>query len=404
MIVSVRNNAWYGDNQVDLHIPANWKLTIAAHHGAPSLNDTDIETAIRRPIGSKSVQYLSAGKKNVIILVEDITRPTPCETIFKVLLNELNITGVEDTSITVIVANGTHRPMTRHELLLKLGEQVYRRVKVIPHNCYDNLKYINRTQAGTDLYINSVVAAADLLIGVGGVYPHGMAGYSGGAKIVLPGVAGIQSIEQNHRIHGIGYGCVDANPIREDMEEAARMVGLSFIVNAVVNGERSICGLFAGDPVQAHRAASRFADDVYRTVIPVEPEVAVLNAYPMDTDLFQAGKAFGVSKKLLSVQIQVLLAGCPDGFGYHALCGPGGRFNQRERDTVRKGLEGRQLIICSKNVEIHDIRMKYPDNALLCRSWEQGLEVVKKKLGCGILNVALFPMATIQLPALIKKT
>lgn len=334
--------------------------------------------------------------------MEDITRPAPCNYIFKELLNELNASGIEDSKVTIIVANGTHRPMTYHELLLKLGEHVYHRVQVLPHNCYDNLKYIGRTQAGTELYINSFAAEADLLIGVGGIYPHSMVGFSGGAKIVLPRISGIQSIEQNHKIRGSGYGCVDANPIRNDIEEAAQMVGLSFIVNVVINKERSICGLFAGDPIQAHRVASQFASNVYRTLIPIEPEVSILNAYPMDTDLFQAGKALGISEELSSVKIHVLLASCNDGFGYHALCGPGGRFNQRERNTVQKILKGKQLIICSKNIEIYDVMKKYPDDTLLCRSWEQVIDAVNRKLGREFLNVTLFPMASIQLPAHVE--
>ena len=403
MAVAVRQNAWYGDTLVELDIPAEWELMLAPQRGAPALSEADIEKAILNPIGQEPLNKLAKGKQKVVILIEDMTRPIACEPIFNVLLKELNAAGVDDSSILVIVGNGTHRPMTRPELVLKIGEENYKRLCVLPHNCYDNLTFVGKTRLGTELYINTDVATADLVIGVGGLYPHVMAGFSGGGKIILPGVSGIQSIEHNHNLEGSpGYGVVEPNPLREDMEEGARLAKLSFIVNAVVNGERKICGLFAGDLVQAHREAAAFSDKVYYTEIHEKPDVAILNAYPMDYELFPAGKALSVSKYLKGVKMQVLLAVCEMGFGYHALCGPGGRDHSTEKARVKAGLGGSRLVICSPNVNNADVRKRYPDDTILCKNWKEVVDVVNSAFPDKKCKVALFPEASLQLPAVIK--
>lgn len=147
----------------------------------------------------------------------------------------------------------------------------------------------------------------------------------------------------------------------------------------------------------APRGARRLAADAYWTQVHGNPEVAVLNAYPMDTDLFQAGKALGVLKDLLRIRVVVLLAACPDGFGYHALCGPGGRFNQQEPNRVQEVLAGKRLIVCSENVKLHDVRKKFSSTAVLCRTWTEAVDAVEKNLGRRFVDALVFPAATIQM-------
>lgn len=398
MTARILTNAWFGDCPEDLAMPTDWRVSISAIGAFAALGSDEIGEAVRKPIGCQRLLTLAKGRGNAVVLIEDLTRPARLEAVLGVVLDELNGAGIADGKVTVIVANGTHRPMTRSELLLKIGPAACRRVNVLPHNCYDGLAGIGRTRAGTEVALNAVAAQADLLIGIGGVYPHGMAGFSGGAKIVLPGVAGIESIAQNHMIQGTGYGSVDGNPLRADMEEAARMARLRFIVNCVVNDRREICGVFAGDPVAAHRRACELARTVCRTEVPGSPDLLILNAYPMDTDLFQAAKALGPAERITCARRIVLIAGCPEGFGHHALCGPGGRFHQKEKQDVRRALDGKQLIICSRNIEVHDVTQKFPESTRLCRTWGETVETLREEGVSAGQEVVLLPTATIQIP------
>jgi nickel-dependent lactate racemase len=399
MLVSIKTNAWYGDTTVQLEIPETWKFAVAEPRECPALAWADLEASITNPIGSASLSYLAAGKRNAILLIEDLTRPLRLDAVAELLLDSLNAAGIADGAIRIIVANATHRPMTRHELLLKLGANVCRRVQILPHNCYEHLTPIGRTEHGTELCVNTFVAEADLIIGLGGVYPHGMAGFSGGGKIILPGVSGIESIAQNHTQEAGGYLNVEANPLRDDMEEAARLAGLGFLVNGVVNSHREICGLFAGDPIAAHRRACRFAREAYATKVSTSPDILILNAYPMDTELFQAAKALSVAERITSAHTLVLLAECAEGFGYHALCGPGGRMQEKEKSDLRKVLEGKRTVICSRNIQPHDLAEKFPETTVVFSSWPETVDFLNRELQLAHCDVLLFPAATIQIPA-----
>jgi len=398
MDITLRRDAWYGDRLVRYPVPENWNLEIASNAGAPELSPSTMQAAVAAPIGTERLSVLAKDKKDAVIIVEDITRPIACEPIFRLILEELNSAGIRDSDISIIVGNGTHRPMSRHELLLKIGESTCRRVKTLPHNCYDNLVPLGETSGGTTLLINRFVAEASLVIGVGGVYPHGIAGFSGGGKIILPGVAGIESIIKNHSMPGGSYGVVDGNNPRHDMEEGAEITRLAFIVNAVINSDRKICGLFAGDPVKAHRTACEYARTVYRTEIPKRDyDVVILNAYPMDTELFQAAKAMLAVDRVAGQYVLVLVAGCEDGFGYHALCGPGGRSHEKEKLGVIQSLRGRKMMIFSENIELHDVYKKFPQGTELFKNWEELTGGISHICGSKKINVLLLTTAPIQM-------
>ncbi len=399
MVVSIRTNAWYADTTVQLQIPETWRFTVAESRDFPAMDSASLEASIRNPIGSPPLSSLAAGRRSALLLIEDLTRPLRLDAVAELLLDSLNAAGILDRAIRIIVANATHRPMTRHELLLKLGAEVCRRVQILPHNCYEHLTRIGRTESGTELDVNTYVTEADLIIGIGGVYPHGMAGFSGGGKIILPGVSGIESITQNHMREAGGYLNVAANPQRQDMEEAAALAGLRFIVNGVVNQHREICGLFSGDPIAAHRAACQFAGEAYTTKVSTSPDVLILNAYPMDTELFQAAKALAVAERIPSARTLILLAECAEGFGYHALCGPGGRMQEKEKRDLRKALEGRRTVICSRNIQPHDLAEKFPETTFLFNSWPETVHFLDRELNLAHCDALLFPAATIQIPA-----
>lgn len=396
--IAFRSAAWYGDSDVTYAFPPSWDISVPRMADADKLTKEQIRQSLENPVGTPSLEEMAWEHHRAVILCEDHTRPLVLHDVMLCVLDQLNRGGISDDRIIIQIANGTHRPMTHEEQVKKFGVDVLRRVSVLDHNCYDNLRYIGDTQAGTPLYVDKNVGESDLLIGLSGVYPHGMAGYSGGAKIVLPGIAGIDSIEYNHRSLSGHYLQLQPNGFRQDMEEAARKVGLCFSVNSVVNSRREICALRAGDFILAHKAACEAAGKVYTTKMPVQADVLFINAYPMDSELFQAAKALEIANFYPGTKYLVLLAPCAEGFGYHALCGPGGRMYCREVEGMRQKMKGRELIVVSPNVSRHDILKKLPPETVLVSDLSQAVRYLDERLNGHIGKVVFYPYAPIQIP------
>jgi len=397
--------SWYGDSEVSLDFPDEWNVTVAQPKDAAPLRDEEIKIAFENPIGTKKIADLAKEKKDAVLIVDDISRPTPASKLMPYILEDLEAGGIDEDHIRIVMATAAHRPQTREDLIKKLGEDVLSRFEVFSHNPYENLKYMGRTSRGTPVYVNRYVAEADLKIGVGGIYPHGGAGFGGGGKIILPGVAGMDTIEANHKnIPGAGHGVIEKNKNRADIEEAARKAGLDIIVNVVINSRREIVGVFVGDMVEAHREGVKLAREVYKTEVPEGMDVIVTNAYPLDTEMFQAVKALwmiGQSSKKDSTTI--LLSACSEGRGYHALYQMGGRlWIPPEKSWLKKVFSRtetsrKRLLILSPNLNRKDVYQMFPeeDTDLLSR-WEEALEELRR-LYKRRINVAVFPCASIQI-------
>jgi len=318
--------------------------------------------------------------------------------------------GIKRENVIVIAALGAHRAMTLPDFRKKLGEDVVSSLVVYNHYAYDNLVQVGTTRVGP-VKVNRFFAEAEVKLGVGCVCPHGYTGFSGGAKIVLPGVAGIDTIEANHRPHAMsegdksaGVGAVE-NKTRQDMEECARKVGLDLIVNVVVNSSRGIAGVFVGNPVKAHRAAVALARKVYATKLPEEPvDVAILNSYPKDTELTQSIHAlnvfgrFGRAKFLKEGGTFVIVAACSEGRGFHLLADRGMRLYMpfHKSPGYKNLLERYNAIIFSANINIHDICELYPEKTFLARTWPE--VVARLQSVHNNPSVAVFPCSAIQLP------
>lgn len=394
--ITYRQSAWFGDDTNQFIHPDNWQVTQALMKDAPALTKDQLEYLLNKPIGSPALTKLASSYSSAVILCEDHTRPLKLSFVLECLLDMLNLSGIPDEHVRIIIANGTHRPLSRAELIMKLGNKIIRRVPVFPHNCYDNLRHLGTTSNGTPLEINAAIYPNDLIIGVSGVYPHGMAGFSGGAKIILPGVSGINSIEHNHRYLSGRYLDLDCNGFRKDMEEAAILAGLNFSVNMAVNGNREICILVAGDFIQAHREACKQALDVYTTHAPNKADLLLINAYPMDSELFQAAKSLEIIKQYPGTQRIILMASCDEGFGHHWLCGPGGRLHSHELANVRNILSGKRLYICSKGISRHDVLQKFPMSTMLFETPEQVFAIIEAETSGNALHAIFFPSAPIQ--------
>jgi len=315
----------YGKTEVCLRVPARnllGSIEPKEKSGVPDAR-AEVERALKEPIGSRRLCEIAKPEHKVAIVVDDATRPAPSHIMVPPILEELSSAGVKDENITIIFGCGTHRAVTGEEAVRLLGEGILKRVKVISHDCKaQDLVYVGTTpKYGTKVYLNRVFAEADLKILTGDICFHYYAGYGGGRKSVLPGVAGEETIKANHAmlLHpNARTGVLDGNPVHEDMVEAARMAKVDFILNVVLNSKGEIVRAFAGDMEQAFYEGVKLVDEMYRTPVDRRADIVVVSpgGYPADVNLFQAYK--GVDSALEVVKrggVIILAAECPEGHG-----------------------------------------------------------------------------------------
>jgi nickel-dependent lactate racemase len=236
------------------------------------------------------------------------------------ILDELETAGVRDEDITIVMALGLHRPMSHPEMESAVGHDVYRRVRVINHDASDVVR-LGITSAGTPIEIFRPVVEADLRICLGNLELHYFAGYSGGAKAIMPGCASRASVQANHAMMvrpEAAAGRLDGNPVRADLDEGAAMVSIDFVLNVLTDGQHRILGAVAGDVTAAHRQGCEMVARQGMVLVPELADVVLTSAggYPKDIDLYQAQKALdNAAHAVREGGVIVLLAECPEGFG-----------------------------------------------------------------------------------------
>ena len=411
---TVRSRAWYGDEELTLNFPTGWEVEVLGPNDAPALSDVQIERAFAEPIGTSRISELARGKKSAAIVVDDLSRPTPAATVIPVLLRELAAAGVPKSEIRFVVGGGSHRPLTDEEIAKKIGADVAAEYEATSHDFMDgDLRALGSLDNGMPIYLNHVVADADFKICLGGIYPHGAVGFGGGAKLVVPGVAGFATMFYFHTFSpSRGHAVIErkgSEPDHRDFSEAvARVLGLDVIVNTVLNRRREICGLFVGDFVQAHRKGAHFALDTYSTEIPEasrkETDLVVLNCYPLDSDPIQTGKALWATRYFEKAH-QMALNPATDGICYHGLFDQidYARFVQQKAERTQSELPAPQLgtqdqlHVWSEYFLVDDFYKKHP-GALLFRDLDPLIALFAERLPSDA-KVAVLPSAGIQVLA-----
>lgn len=318
----------FGKSFIELEIPRKNLVSIVVSRDITSdIEEEEVKRAIDSPIGRNLEKSIERGSK-VVIIVSDISRPSPSRIIVSLLLETLGEGGIRTEDVEIVVANGLHRPSSQVELEELLGRNVLEKVTVINHSAYDNgkLKKIGKTSFGTDIIINKRVAEADFIIGTGVIEPHLFAGYSGGRKSILPGVAGYKSIMQNHSFKMINhkkarYGVLQGNPIHEDMIEAAKMTKRHSILNVVFNRQRKIAKAFSGDWMEAHEVGVRFLESMIKIPVLKKTDIVVTTngGYPMDRNLYQAVKGIATGELVVKRGgIIIIFAECIDGIEHES--------------------------------------------------------------------------------------
>ena len=256
-----------------------------------------VETALAHPLGSPCLGEIIRQKqaRNAVVVVNDITRPTPYEVMLPPLLAEIEAAGIKPDQIELIVATGIHRPHTEDNRAV-FGEELCRRYRIVNHDCDHNLKLLGQLSNGLELVINRTAAEADLLVTTGVVGLHYFAGYSGGRKSILPGIASRPVIEANHRMMIDPRACLGNyrdNPVSDLMLEAAYRAGVDFILNVVTRSKHDIAFCAAGEVRQAWMAAVEFCEEMTTISITARADIVVARrgGYPKDINMYQAQKA-----------------------------------------------------------------------------------------------------------------
>ncbi len=282
-----------------------------------------IERALAQPIASPGLVELAHGRKSAVIIASDHTRPVPSKIIIPPMLRELR-RGNPEIQITILIATGFHRGSTNAELRRKFGDAIVDQEHIVVHDCQNQtaLAFAGTLPSGGELWLNKLAMETDLLIAEGFIEPHFFAGFSGGRKSVLPGIAGRTTVLSNHCAAFIDSefsrtGNLEGNPLHQDMLWAAQRAGLAFIVNVILNGEKEIVRAFAGDAFAAHEAGCREMSRLSVINVPKSEIVITGNGgYPLDQNLYQAVKGMTAAESAVAPGgVIIIVAACQDGHG-----------------------------------------------------------------------------------------
>ena len=257
--------------------------------------EAEVRRALQEPIGAPQLRELVHPNEKIVIITSDITRPMPTWKVMPALLDELYAAGVKKENITLVFALGSHRRHTEEEQRHLAGDRAWNEITCVDGDTADCV-HIGITSRGTPVDIVRIVAEADRRICLGNIEYHYFAGYSGGAKAIMPGVSTRAAIQANYSRmveEAAHAGKLEGNPVREDIEEAAAMVGVDFIVNVVLDAQKEIIRAVAGDVTAAHRAGCAFLDTLYRKEIPHRADIVLVSqgGAPKDLNLYQTQKA-----------------------------------------------------------------------------------------------------------------
>ena len=392
-----------------LDFPASWDINVMdmAGHNLPALTPQLIADQCSRPIGAKSLRELAEGKKTVAITFDDLTRTTPAYAVTPWLVAELAKAGIKDENVLFIGSFGTHRAMTQEEVARKLGAPIARNYAWLNHDVFDNVKDVGTTTRGNKVLLNQTFLGADLKICISGIKVHQDAGYGGGAKAVLPGLAALPTVEYNHtqiltKVRTTGPVKVFKNDMRLDMIEAARMAKVDYTVQIMYNDHLLPTGIWAGDIVDAHHAGVRVAAKTYCTPTFKDADVVVANAYPQNAQAFHG--ALWINYSIRDGGTGVLVVQHPLGLDpIHYLNNRlAGRSGSTQFDLTSRRVSGggrgspkqTNLIVYSQYLT-RNMKNNYKTGTFFCDQWADVIAKLKE-LHPGDPKVAVYPYAGMQ--------
>jgi len=337
------------------------------------MGEEEVRRALENPIGSPKLSEIVKPGEKIAIITSDITRPMPTYVVMPPLLEELYAAGVDPKDITLVFALGSHRHHTEEEKKKLAGEKAYAEITCVDGDPTDCV-HMGETKHGTPVDIVRTVAEADRRICLGNIEYHYFAGYSGGAKAIMPGVSTREAIQANHSMMVEPLSCagnIDTNPVRKDIEEAAAICGVDFILNVVLNEHKKIIKAVAGDVTLAHREGCKFLDTLYEKKIPDRADIVIVSqgGAPKDLNLYQTQKALDNAKHAMKDGGTVILVGsCKEGLGEKVFeewikeaKTPDDLIERVEKDFKLGGHKAAAIAMVEKNAEIYLVSEMDPD-------------------------------------------
>jgi len=364
--------------------------------------ENKLRELLKNPIGCPSLRELIFQKKasKILIIVNDITRPTPYEIILPPLLDELRQIGIKKENIIFVIATGIHRSNSPEEIKEIFGKNIFSAYKFINHDCDDShLKDLDKLKSGNKLWVDPIVSDIDFIITTGVIVPHYFAGFSGGRKSILPGICGRKTIENNHSnmVHpDARAGNLKGNPVHQEMQEAAEKVGVDFNINVVTNEHHEIIEIVAGELYKSWLKGVEVCKKTYLCPIKQKAEVIIASpgGYPKDINVYQAQKALENAYQAVKPGGTImLLAECSEGYGeptfekwIEEANSPDDITERLKKKFVLGGHKAYAIAKLTKEVEVILISSLPPDKArklffIPMENISQALNYVKDKYG-----------------------
>jgi len=414
----------YGSGLIEAELPDS--TDVIQPRSVPGLKDEHaaLLASLEKPIGCRPLrEWLTPGAK-VCIIFPDITRAMPSRRILPWLLAFLHQEGVQNEQIVLLNSTGTHRPNTPDELKAMLGEEICERYAVINHvcDCEEDLVQFGHTRSGARALINHRAANAQVRILMGFIEPHFFAGFSGGPKALMPGVAGLETVVSNHGAAHIGhpnatFGITEGNPLWEEMLDIAGRVGPSFLLNVTLNERHQITGWFVGDLAPAHRAGREFVREsaMQKVAAPYDVVVTTNSGYPLDINLYQGAKGMSAAARIAKPGGTIILAaecrdGAPAGSPFDRLlrsghspeellariCSPGFEWPEQWQVQIQTIIQSRLRVLVHSNMPDDQMRA-----ALLepCPNISAAVKAIGDNLP-GKARIAALPFGPLTIPYL----
>ena len=403
MKVRVPQLYWYDTSELEMDFPESWEVHFCPPkgHDRPRLGADEMQRAFDNPAGTPPLRELARGRKEVAILFDDTTRPLRTHQVAPYVLKELAEAGIADEQIRFIAAVGTHGPQDNVAHRLKLGQAILERFPVYNHNIYENCVEVGTTSRGTHLLVNREVMNCDLKISIGCVAPQPQVGFSGGGKMILPGVAHMDSIAHFHTQVAfsapdtLGAGNYEQNIMRLEFEEACKLAGLDFAADSLVNLKGEIIALFTGDPVQEHAQAAKLAKEVYAAERVPGLDVVVANSYLKANESFVSVPLAVMSLGANGGTI-VLVMNCPTGQIVHYSMRTFGRDYGGRLFASRRLPEQFKLIVLNPEKDLTCVDMYADPRAVTwTKTWSETRQALESLHPKGA-KVAVYPDATVS--------
>jgi nickel-dependent lactate racemase len=404
--VSIPSRLWHENREWELVFPDRWQVDNLNSPGfdKPGLSATQIRERIERPVAGPALGDLAAGKKQAVIVFDDMTRPTPVKEIAPAILEILRSAGMRKDQIRFIWALGTHAAYDMINARKKLGGEIVENYAVYNHDPFQNTIRVGRTPTGVELWFNREFMACDLKIGIGCITPHVHVGYGGGAKIALPGVAGIETINQFHNQlyrdrARTGLGNFEKNIMREECDAAGDLVGLNFKVDCLLNRRGQITGLYAGSFRATHAAGAEEGKEHYGIPHAAGYDLVVANSYAKANE-----SAIAALLGLMLIRPKegtlVLVSDAPEGqVPHYVMRAWGSDYGGRHYQPRARGFVShlmKKLIVMAPYPDRTGLDLIcHPDDAVTLKTWPEVLAILENDFPAQA-RVAVVPDGTMQ--------